>query len=553
VTDRVTDPPGSAGLVVDPCDDAPARTATVPGPPGSEPSAASAAGSESESGSDGAAQRGWTRGHRVTLGAIGAVLFVAYTTYAWARHTKYETTGFDLGIFDQVVRAYAHFEAPTSPLKGVDYNILGDHFHPILVLLVPLYWVWDDPRVLLTAQAALFALSILPVARFTRRRFGPRATLLIVFAYGAGWPLERAVHFDFHEIAFAVPLIGLLIDAMDRRAYRTVVAVCLLLLLVREDMGALVALVGVLVFLRRGRDRTARVRGRVFGAALLGLGVIGYLLATSVIIPAMGNGFTYWTFTALGPDPVSALRTMITQPWRVVWLTLTPTLKAKTLFTIFLPAGFLTLGSPYLVLTLPFLLERMLNDRPLLWETNFHYTSVIAPMLMMGAVDTVHRLVRRFPGALGVRRVWRGRLPIGLVAAFVAWSVGCVAFGLVLQTPDYPVSGLWSGRVWQRNARWHAVEQTLPMIPSGQCVEADNQLAPQLTSRDYVTRVTRSDGLATWAVLDLQMKETGWQSPTPAVALMTLQARGFQVVSWKYPIVLLHSDRPVDPRCARLY
>ncbi len=41
-----------------------------------------------------------------------------YTTYSWVRHDHYLTTGFDLGIFDQAVRAYAHFRPPIVPLKA---------------------------------------------------------------------------------------------------------------------------------------------------------------------------------------------------------------------------------------------------------------------------------------------------------------------------------------------------------------------------------------------------------------------------------------------------
>jgi uncharacterized membrane protein len=350
----------------------------------------------------------WTRAQRLVLVILGGTIFLLWTTYAWARHAKYETTGFDLGIFDQVVRSYAHGSAPISPLKGVGYNILGDHFHPILVLLAPLYLVWDDPRVLLTVQAALFAVSIAPVGAFVRRRFGGRAGVLVALAYGVSWPLQGAVHFDFHEIAFAVPLIAVLIDAMDRRRDRWICLVCLVLLGVREDMGALVLLVGLLVALRRPRADGDRRRSLVLGGGLALLGVTGYWLATAVIIPALGpQGFTYWTFTALGPDPVSAVRFMIGHPWQVARLLVTPAVKFHTLVAIFSPFAFATLASPYLILTVPFIAERMLNDRELLWETNFHYTSVIAPILVMGAADAVARLTRRFPRAFGPRRPQR--------------------------------------------------------------------------------------------------------------------------------------------------
>ena len=63
---------------------------------------------------------------------------------------------YEYGIFDQAIRDYAHFRAPIVPLKGPGYNLLGDHFHPLIAVLAPLYWIWDDARMLLIAQAALW-------------------------------------------------------------------------------------------------------------------------------------------------------------------------------------------------------------------------------------------------------------------------------------------------------------------------------------------------------------------------------------------------------------
>ena len=184
-----------------------------------------------------------------------------YLYHAFADQARYLTTGYDLGIFDQAVRAYAHFQAPMVPLKGAGYNIFGDHFHPIIAVLAPLYWIWDNVGMLLIAQAVLTAASIPVVYRFTRRRAGEACRCWSPRRSAFGWPLQGLIDFDFHEIAFATPLAALAIDALDRRDDRKLVLWCALLLLVREDMGLIVALIGVLVLAqRRGRGRVWRRR-----------------------------------------------------------------------------------------------------------------------------------------------------------------------------------------------------------------------------------------------------------------------------------------------------
>src|SRR4051794_40549277 len=53
----------------------------------------------------------------ITLGCLAFYLYHAFADQAY-----YRTTGYDLGIFDQAVRAYSHFKAPMVALKGSGYN-----------------------------------------------------------------------------------------------------------------------------------------------------------------------------------------------------------------------------------------------------------------------------------------------------------------------------------------------------------------------------------------------------------------------------------------------
>ncbi len=515
--------------------------------------------------------RGLDRATRRGVAVLCSVLFVVYGTYAWVRHQRFVTTAFDLGIFDQLTRQYARFEAPIVPLKAPGYNLLGDHFHPLTVLWAPLYWVWDDPRMLLLAQAALVSVSVVPVVRFTARRWPGWRALLVGAVYGLSWPLQRMIQFDVHEIAFAVPLIAVAIDAMDRRAHRWTFAACAALLLVREDMGVFVAIVGVLVALRRPDDAAAsagagadagdvagggavaadgRRRSLAAGGALVVLGAAGYKLATGVVIPhfSSGVGFVYWTFPALGPDPASAAKFVLRHPWETLQLMVTPWLKAHTLLMLGLPTLYLCLFSPYVLLAAPFIAQRMLNSRVPLWTTNYHYSSVLAPIAIMAAVDSLHRVLAWY--ARRGTSVGGARVRAGVRDVWLVWAVGVIVVGMATQAGDYPVSRIWTHQFWAKDARIRATEATLPLIPRDVCIEAENNIAPQLTDTAYVTRVDRSDDLATWMVLDLSRAITGWEGTKPAVAYARALERGFEVVAKNGSIVLLNRpNAPIDPVC----
>ncbi|MEO9240069.1 MAG: DUF2079 domain-containing protein, partial [Jatrophihabitantaceae bacterium] len=296
---------------------------------------------------------------------LSLLLFTVYSVYALARQSTYLTAGYDLGIFDQAVRNYAHLRAPLVPLKGSGYNIFADHFHPIIATATPLYWLWNSPAVLLLVQAGLVAASIPLVHRFAGRRMSSSAALVVAAAYGCGWAIQAMIDFDFHEIAYGVPLLAAAIDALDRRDDRTLLIAAGLLLLVREDMGAVLVMLGLLRLLRRPR---------AIGFWLIAAGIVGYLLATSVVIPAFApNGrFAYWTFDALGPDLPHALWNILAHPAHTVRLLFSPSVKAQTLAYLFVPLALLPLRSRYTLIALPLLAERLFNSRDMVWTTHYH-------------------------------------------------------------------------------------------------------------------------------------------------------------------------------------
>ena len=100
--------------------------------------------------------------------AVGA-LYVCYSVAQWRALVA---PSWDLGIFAEAVQAYSRFEAPIVPIKGPGYNLLGDHFHPILALLGPIFRLFPSALTLLVVQDVLIAASVLPIARLAQRLLG---------------------------------------------------------------------------------------------------------------------------------------------------------------------------------------------------------------------------------------------------------------------------------------------------------------------------------------------------------------------------------------------
>jgi hypothetical protein len=169
----------------------------------------------------------------------------------------------------------------------------------------------------------------------------------------------------------------------------------------------------------------------------------------------------------------------------------------------------------------------------------------------MAAIDGIGRVAalagrrrREDPGETTVRSG-----PRWLVRGWIAWLIGTVVIGTAMYPATFPLNRLVTGAAFERTSRPRQIADVLTHLPLGVCVEADDRIAPHLTKRWLVTLPTRSDGLATWEVIDLNQVTSGWQAPAPAIAFADAEALGFRQVLREGPIILMTRDGAVDPRC----
>src|SRR5256712_11755830 len=135
---------------------------------------------------------------------LALIAAVAYGSISVYRHSVFASGAFDLGVQDQTVWGYSRLEMIPNTVEMVR-NLLGDHFHPILMAIAPLYWIWNDVRVLLIVQAVLIAAGGVPVFWWGRPPLGVPPALVFEVAYLLLLGVLSAVVYDFHHIAFAVP------------------------------------------------------------------------------------------------------------------------------------------------------------------------------------------------------------------------------------------------------------------------------------------------------------------------------------------------------------
>jgi uncharacterized membrane protein len=373
----------------------------------------------------------------------------------------------DLGIFDQTVHAYAHFHAPHASIVRVDGQQdpgllqLGDHFSPLLAALAPLYWIHDGPATLQIAQGVLFALAVPPLWIATRRILGTFAAYLVAIGFALAWPLQSAAAFDFHEVALAVPVMAWMLERALAGRHRQAALVSLLLLLVKEDMGFVVAMLGIYLALR-GSQR--------LGAALFAGGLAAVAVTTQLLIPAFGGSSDRnWTYQHFGNTPGQAAEHIVRHPLDALHFAVTPGMKWSLLGWLLLPLLCLPLLSPISLLAVPLLVERMFSSDQFYWLTAYQYNAYLVAILFFAGVDGANRLARL-------------RVPSWLPRLLWPAAVGAVSAAVL---PHWPLWDLTKHDFWAQAHNERAVMPAIARVPVGADVGADSQIGVHMVSRTW--------------------------------------------------------------------
>jgi len=438
-----------------------------------------------------------------------AAAAAVFALYSIVRHEVGWATGPDLANFDQAIWHLSRFEAPRISVFFHLPSVFGDHLHPVILLLVPLYWVSAEPSLLLAAQAVVVAGSTLPVFVFARRRLERGAAYLLSAAYLLFWGLHSGVAFDFHELAFAPLLIALAIERGDAGRLPAFFAVVAMLLAVKEDMALVVVALGVWLALR-GSPRA--------GLACAALGAAWFALAMKVLLPAFagGRGYQHWEYTPIGENLPDALRNLVTDPVDALQTLVTPGEKARTIGWLLAPFLGLVALSPLLVLAIPLVAERMFSANPNHWVTDYHYSMAIAPILAMGAADGLANL-----RVLAARR---GReVPDRAVRAACAAMVLVSAVGAVRLAP---LADLKNAGFYRMDRSTRVARDALTRLPAGASVAAQWQYMPHVSQREEIVGIVPGPSRPDYIAVNLaDPKLPPFPSPTFAALRATVAAK----------------------------
>ena len=423
-------------------------------------------------------------------------LFLVYAADSLARYYRAAPGSYDLGIFVEVVRDYAHFHAPIVDILQPGFDLLGDHFHPIVAVLGPIFLLFPSPVTLLVAQALLFAVAAVPIVWLGRERIGTGSGYAIGAAYGLSFGIAQAVDFDFHEIAFAVPLLAFALWAMLTDHHKVFVVCCFLGLLCKEDVGLTFVLpLGI----------AAILRGNVkLGASVAAMGTAGSLTAIYWIIPHFNpqHVYSYWSknncvgSSTAGShgDPVSCL-------WDSA--TASAGTKIELVFILLAFTAFVAPRSPLALLVVPNLALRFISTDSSFWGTAFHYNAELMPVLAIATIDAIERARRAQPFGEDDHPEWHRLWARRVSGAMGQHGATAMLAASAAMIPQYAFAQFFDPSTFTFDARTAELRHAVSLVPDNVTVEGTmNVLAPLAAKDDTFWIGNGDDPPVQYVVLD---------------------------------------------------
>ena len=423
---------------------------------------------------------------------VCALTLGVYCLFSVGQWRMMASPSWDLAIFTEAAKSYSQGHWPIVPIKGPGFNLLGDHFHPILVLLGPVYRVFPSGLTLLIVQNVLLAWSAWPVTRAATRLAGSAGGFVIGLAYGLGWGLQGAVGAQFHEIGFAVPMLAHGGVAFAQGRYRACMAWLAPLVLVKEDLGLTIMVAGlVLAWRRRDQGRRALAESLAFAA----FGAVAFVITTQVLLPALNPAGT-WAYSLDGSATgagSSAGGAAAAKVWPSLIEILTfPSVKIATVLVCVLGAGVVGAASPWFALVVPTLAWRFMGSVDFYYGwSSWHYNAVLVPIASAALLDVLGRAAqwrdrrsadedRALADEAGAA-AWRAeRLSSWWGTGVISAGVATPLLALAATAPLLPMWQLTSSGFGQDSPRTEAAHQAMAAGPAGSAGETDITLMARM-------------------------------------------------------------------------
>ena len=420
------------------------------------------------------------------------IFFSAYTCYM---HYTFRTYAWDLGIITQSLWTtlnsdkilYSTLEVPYGNPTG---NFLGVHFSPILLIILPVYALFQSPQTLLVFQSFILAIAALPLYWIARDKLQNK---LFGLAFAIAYLLNPALHgvntYDFHLEIFTPVFILFAFYYLEKGKWLRAIPFIVLELATLEFAPFMVFSLGFYFFLKKLKEGFSEQQRRLELAKkimpyimLMLVSIFSFYLAlrvTETINPLKTGGspghWGYW-----GSNFREVATNMIRNPTEAIIFMTTPI--EKPYFTLFLFASVLLLpllAPVELIMALPWLFAALLTDYQPYFQPYYQYSAFVLGQIFIAAICGFRNLFcleqgRKRPNE--ERKMILAFIMVSLLLFVTISSVGIPAFTKRCIRP-YAVSTLFDLDHVEK------VHEAMNLIPANASVATTWDVFPHVCQR----------------------------------------------------------------------
>jgi uncharacterized membrane protein len=435
---------------------------------------------------------------KVILGIMILSYISVLSTLSVLRHDAFASY-FDLSNMDHTLwnTLHGHF---FSLRFGEEYvSRLSVHADFILILLSPMYLIWDDVRALIISESIFLGIGAIPTYLIAKKLLKDKGiALLFAFVYLINPAMMWTDIYDFHAVSLAIPFLLFAFYFASTKQWKWYALFAFLALLTKEQISLFIFMLGLFIIFV--------FKEKKIGILSCLVGLVWFVSMVFIIIPSFSPSGTHWGLEmyqgkiAVSEQNSSAISM---EKFRVF-------IEPETIgyYNLLLSSfGYLPLiGFPWLLLSGPELGINVLGVKTM-QQITYHYDSGITPALVIASIYGVYYIYLFFQSKKKLKKY----------AKRVLYLVSVIMLVVAIRTnyyysplPTTPACWCFMYNVTEEDRQFEKVLQSLPKDAS---ITASVEIRPHVNHRTEISNVPIASESAQFIALITENRLVGNYDP----------------------------------------
>lgn len=313
------------------------------------------------------------------------IYIITLSNLSILRHNAF-ASGFDLANMDQTL---------WNTINGNIFSLTGDsgnisrfsiHSDIILALISPIYFIWNDVRILEIFESIIIALGAIPVFLLSKKILKNKfISLIFATIFLLNPNMQWTNIYDFHPVSLSITFLLFSFYFAYIKKWNYYSIFILLSILCKEEVSLTIALLGIFIF--------TFFKEKKLGIITFITGVLWFFVFVFLIMPHYSTQGKHWALSWYQFSENQNQKLIEIPSLKVLIQKMTAEDAKKYYLDLLKPFSYVAIfGIPYIFLAVPELMVNLLSSHGQMRSISFHYDSVINPWLIISTIYFIYYL-----------------------------------------------------------------------------------------------------------------------------------------------------------------